>query len=209
MNGKRRPSAALDNNPFLEYKWYNSHSVPLDVQVGISRLELPLDMKVTDTDLVPENIMCKAVLYSNHQSMTGNIELGTFYATLDEFRNALIWDYAMTFPLKVSNLSSNSIITITAYTPSGEPYGGTSIKLFDSNGMLKQGKQKLIFFFNTVGDSKMDALNSTPGDTLYDTMYSKQDFQFIMEKKLESYKVMMMRSQSTLLYTSNNTSIGK
>ena len=55
----------------------------------------------------------------------------------------------------------------------------------------------------------MDALNSTPGDTLYDTMYSKQDFQFIMEKKLESYKVMMMRSQSTLLYTSNNTSIGK
>ena len=64
--------------------------------------------------------------------------------------------------------------------------------------MLKQGKQKVVFFFDREGDSQTPSLNCTPGDVLYEE-YANADHGFQMEKKLESYKSVMMRSQNAML----------
>ena len=37
------------------YNRYNSHAVPVEVQVGIARLEIPLDLKVSSSD-VPKDL---------------------------------------------------------------------------------------------------------------------------------------------------------
>jgi hypothetical protein len=46
------------------------------------------------------------------------------------------------------DLSLNSMLVFTAWTPDGRPYGGSSMHLFDDSGTLKMGKQKLIFYFD-------------------------------------------------------------
>jgi len=66
-------------HPLLAYKWFNSHSVPIDVQIGISRLEMPLDMKVNNEMEVPQNVHITARVVSNQQSMF-ETSLGTHFA---------------------------------------------------------------------------------------------------------------------------------
>jgi hypothetical protein len=63
------------------------------------------------------------------------------------------------------DLCENSSLVFTLWTPDRKPFGGCSMKLFDENGALKSGKQKLIFYFDRCGDSFIDS--STPGE-LYD-----------------------------------------
>ena len=73
------------------------------------------------------------------------------------------------------------------------------MSFYDKNGLLKQGKQKLVFYYGIEGDSKpLQELNSTPGD-LYYSEFSDHDHGFKMEKKLESYKMVMMRAQNSIM----------
>ncbi len=55
-----------DTPPLLNYKWYHSYQVPIDVQVGISRLELPLDLKVTNPlgKIMNKNLLSHEMLYT-------------------------------------------------------------------------------------------------------------------------------------------------
>jgi hypothetical protein len=124
--------------PLLHYKWFNSYNVPVDVQIGVSRLELPLDMKVTSQADVPEHVYITASLISNDITVS-TADLGTHYATIDGYRNALVWDYVLTFPIKIQNLSADATIAFTAWTPAAvgdsagaTVYGGTSLHLFDT-----------------------------------------------------------------------------
>ena len=44
-----QPQSAPNQNvqkAFKDYKWYNSYSVPLELQCGINRLELPNDLHI-------------------------------------------------------------------------------------------------------------------------------------------------------------------
>ena len=84
------------------------------------------------------------------------------------------------------------------------PYGGTSIRLFSSAGVLKQGKQKCVFFFGREGDSNIQGLNTTPGDELY-SLYAQYDHPFRMEKKLEAYKAIMVRAHHSLMSNSQSS----
>ena len=63
---------------------------------------------------VPQYVYITANIISNGISMY-EVGLGTHYAVIDEFRNALVWDYVISFPLKVSNLSADSLLTLTAW----------------------------------------------------------------------------------------------
>lgn len=63
------------------------------------------------------------------------------------------------------DLSLNSMLVFTAWSPDGRPYGGTSMHFFDGSGSLKIGKQKLIFFFDRRAENHV--CSATPGE-LYD-----------------------------------------
>jgi hypothetical protein len=49
---------------FKEYKWYNSHSLPSEVQVGISRLEIPTDLQISSNN-IPSDVSITAQIISN------------------------------------------------------------------------------------------------------------------------------------------------
>jgi hypothetical protein len=170
---------------FKDYKWYNSSSLPFEVQCGISRLELPSDVRVNTVD-VPNDISFTAYVVCNQLPMH-ETPVSTQYCFVDELRNSLVWDYILSFPVKTRDLSLDSLLVLTAWTPSGKVFGGTTMSFFDENGCLKRGKQKLMFYFNMKGDGNViPARNKTPGE-LYDH-YLKWDCKFKMEKNFETYK---------------------
>eukprot|EP01038_Epipyxis_sp_PR26KG_P015353 gene15353-20688_t len=180
---------------FKDYKWYNSLSLPIEVQVGISRLELPSDMHVSSLNsdgkynsdqCFYEDIYFTAYIICN-QICLHETPVSTHFSRVDDYHNALIWDYILTFPVKMRDLSLDSVLVLTAWTSNGEVFGGTSLRFFDENGNLRRGKQKLMFYFNTKGDGNVITNhNLTPGHN-YDN-YSKYDYKFSMEKNLETYK---------------------
>lgn len=86
------------------------------------------------------------------------------------------------------------MILFTVWTSQGIVFGGTSMRIFDEANTLKQGKQKLIFYFDKPGNSRIDA--HTHGGELYDR-YSELDEGFKTEKCIESYKYSMsMKNKS-------------
>lgn len=170
------------------------YSVPLEVQIAISRLEIPADIQISSYD-IPNDISITAQIISNQMVMHEAV-LSTHFAIADEFRNSLVWDYVMSFPLKIKDLAVNSVVTFTARTPDNRVIGGTTMHFFDENGSLKKGKQKLIFFFGTEGDPNvLYEFNKTPGD-LYEK-YSEWDYSFKMEKFIEVYKPMLSSDRDT------------
>jgi hypothetical protein len=169
---------------FKEFRWYNSFSLPLDVQVAISRLELPLDVSVTEPD-IPQDIYFTAHVVCNQMPMHES-PVSTFFPIVDTSRNALLWEYTMTFPLRVRDLSADALLVITAWNPDGRVFGGTSMNFFDENGCMKRGKQKLMFYFGTMGDPNcVRSANTTPGEN-YDE-FAKFDHRFKTEKNMEAF----------------------
>ena len=167
-----------------EYRWYNSYSLPLDVQVGVSRLELPLDISANSSE-VPKDIYITAHIVCNQMPMHES-PVSTFFPMVDTNRNALLWDYVMSFPLKIRDLSADALLVLTAWTPDGHVFGGTTMNFFDENGCMKRGKQKLMFYFGTVGDpNAIRHLNTTSGENY--NIYSKYDYRFKLEKDLEIF----------------------
>jgi hypothetical protein len=112
--------------------------------------------------------------------------VSTFFPIADKSRNAFLWDYVMTFPLRMRDLSADAVLVLTAWTPDGRVFGGTTMNFFDENGCMKRGKQKLMFYFGTVGDPNcVRHLNTTPGEG-YD-QFAKFDYRFKLEKDLETF----------------------
>lgn len=170
---------------FKEYRYYNSHSLHTDdVICGVCRLELPNSMNV-DED-IPSDIYISSYIACNQIPMH-EYPIKTNYAVKDTSRNCLSWDYVLSFPIKFRELSRNAMIVITAWTPSGLALGGTCCALYDDSGCLKRGKQKNLFYMNTIADSRVVA-NSTRGDAYESESFNKYDFPFEMEKHLENFK---------------------
>mmetsp|Transcript_6861 Transcript_6861/g.11418 ORF Transcript_6861/g.11418 Transcript_6861/m.11418 type:complete len:873 (+) Transcript_6861:547-3165(+) len=85
------------------------------------------------------------------------------------------------------------MILFTVWTSQGTVFGGTSMHVFDDADSLKQGKQKLIFYFDSPGSSRQDT--HTRGGELYGR-YHEQDEIFKKEKCGERYKhSMSMRNK--------------
>lgn len=49
---------------FKECYWFNSHSIPLDMQVGVSRLEFPVDI-VINKDIEASELYLTAYILTN------------------------------------------------------------------------------------------------------------------------------------------------
>jgi len=117
------------SSSFKEFKWYNSSHVHLEVQCAICRLEVPIDMSVDASD-IPEEIYISSQIICN-QLPLHETPVSTHYATIDKLRNALVWDYVLSFPVKIRELSLNAVLVITAFTPDGTPFGGTTMRFFN------------------------------------------------------------------------------
>lgn len=170
---------------FKEYKWYNSHNVPIEIQCGVSRLEVPLDLKVSSDDM-PQDVYINAQIICN-QIPLHECPVSTRFGEVDVSKNLISWDAILTFPVKFRDLSQDAILVLTAWAGDGTVVGGTTLRLFDENGCLKRGKQKLVFYFNKVGDPNVNRFqNATPGE-IYD-LYAPYDYGFQMEKNLEAFQ---------------------
>jgi len=96
---------------------------------------------------------------------------------------------------KVSDLGRNARLVLTAWTPSGDPYGGTSVPLFDSKGALCTGLQKLRFFVGRSssggssggGGGDGGLRSSTPGE-VSDSEQSGKDYGFKLAKAREAFE---------------------
>jgi hypothetical protein len=190
-------------SPFKEYKWFNSHSVQQELHCGVCRLELPVSIDVKSS-IAPRDLWIHAQIVSYgvpvHQG-----DLSTSFALSDALLNAFVWNTLLNFHTKIKDLSIDASIIFTAWDPSnsieGKVYGVTSMGLFDENGRLKEGHQKLIFY-STKDHESTEAAPSIDSISLklnagylrkhaigesY-ASYEHCDQAFIMEKYLEEYE---------------------
>jgi|LauGreSBDMM110SN_4_FD.fasta_scaffold61508_2 hypothetical protein len=182
-----------------EYRWFNPKDIINDYQVGICRLELPLDLLLNSQNA---DVYISVQILSN-QMLLNEIPSSTHYATIDPVRNAMIWDYTINFPIKVRDLASDSLLLINAYTADHEIFGSTTLPLFDPNGILLQGKQKLMFYFDLNSDKTLPISNNKTPGRIYD-VFKQYDIGFQMEKALETYRFTFMDKEKEINYESNN-----
>eukprot|EP01039_Chlorochromonas_danica_P008751 gene8751-9645_t len=168
-----------------EYKWLNSYSLPYDLQCGVIRLEFSGDISV-EVD-VPEVLSVEATIVCNQFSMNDPPAL-SLYSQSDNSKNIHNWNNLLSFSIKVRDLSLDSVIALTVRDENGRVFCGTSMRIFDENGSMKQGKQKLMVFFGKAGDPNVVMEeNTTPGE--YYEHFAQYDQKFKMEKRMEAYKM--------------------
>jgi hypothetical protein len=112
----------------------------------------------------------------------------TLFSQADYQLNHIIWDQLIHYPIKVRDLLLDSLIVFNVLTPEGNIVGGTTMRLFDDYGCLKQGRQKLLFYFNNPGDPNVIVKeNRTPGE--YYEVFASYDQEFTMERHYERYRL--------------------
>lgn len=177
-------SENASNQIMKEYKWYNSYSLANDLQCVVLRAEFSEDL-VIEHDL-PQLLSIDATVISCQITMH-DPPARSLLSQPDNKLNTHHWGNLMCFPVKFRDLSLDSIITFTIRSFDGKVIAGTSMRMFDENGLIKQGKQKLMLFFNQAGDPNVVMENNkTPGE--YYSHWAKHDHQFIMEKRLEYFR---------------------
>ncbi len=168
-----------------DYKWFNSQSLPLELQCGLVRLELSekINLKLYNF----ENLTISSYIVCNQLAMH-NPPTQTLFSQADYQHNNIVWDQLIHYPIKVRDLLLDSLIVYTLLTPEGAIVGGTTMRLFDDNGCLKQGRQKLLFYFDIPGDPNVIVReNRTPGE--YYEVFNKYDQEFVMERHYERYRL--------------------
>ena len=70
-------------------------------------------------------------LFQNFEFICCKLER-THFASLDNMRCALVWDYVFSFPIKIKDLSRDAALVLTVWTENSGPYGGTTMPLFDT-----------------------------------------------------------------------------
>lgn len=167
-----------------EYKWYNSCNVPMELQCGIARMEMQIDFN--DVESI-QNLSVTAHIVCN-QLHVHDPPLSTLFGLVDQTTGTVFWDHVLTFPMKVKDLSYDSIIVFTVWTPDGRPFAGTTMRIFNELGSMKQGKQKLLLFPGRSGDPNIvTKANLTPGE--YYSCFQHTDHEFQLEKVAEAYRM--------------------
>lgn len=168
-----------------DYKWYNSQSLPLELQCGVVRLEFSDSMNLKMYDL--DSLTISSYIVCNQLTMH-DPPAQTLFSQADYQHNHIVWDQLIHYPIKVRDLLLDSLIVFTVLTPQGDIIGGTTMRLFDDNGCLKQGRQKLLFYFDTAGDPNVNVKeNQTPGE--YYEVFANYDQEFTMERHYERYRL--------------------
>ena len=199
-------------SPFEEYKWFNSHSVQQEFHCGVCRLELPVSIDITSSN-APQDLWINAQINCYGIPVQDGV-LSTSFALSDLRRNAFVWNTLLNFRVKIKDLSPDASIVFTAWDPSdgvgGKIYGMTTLGLFDENGKMKTGHQKLIFYASggeqclptdvPMMSAKCDPTQSAgylrkhaKGER-YDLL-RHHDQAFLMEKHLEEFERFVISSK--------------
>ena len=199
-------------SPFKEFKWFNSDSVQQELHCGLCRLELPTSIAINGT-FAPQDLWITAQVICYGTPVQEGL-LSTSFALSDSKTNAFVWNTLFNFQVKIKDLSLDATIIFIAWDPSdeieGKVYGITTMGLFEKNGELKRGHQKLLFYPNNemkgdysspsnTNDSKKVAagidfkqihnvrhMREHAEGEMY-SLYSGHDQAFIMEKNLKEY----------------------
>ncbi len=207
-------SYTISSSNLLECKYYNSYTIQKEVCCGLRRLELGTsefldpDVHLDRSDRGHEVILKCYIM--NHGHISHSIHQQTYQSMPDSFRNFLIWDYLVTFPLKYKDLHKDALLVVSVWHGS-TILGGCSCYLFSRDGALKQGLQKLRL------DTREEWLSSVLREG-HDHTLSKiclkdsinddsSDVLFAVETSLEALKMdMAKRATKTSQEMDNNTS---
>lgn len=168
-----------------EFHWYNSQSLALEVQCGITRLEFPDSVDVPQRHW--ENLTVSCCITSGQMTLH-DPPVTSLFSQLDVDRNHLVWEQLAVFPVKIRDLLLDALVSFTVSTPDGQVVGGTTMRLFDDAGCLKQGRQKLLFYFGQPADSTVILRENQTVGELYD-VFSAFDTDFQLEKHYERYRL--------------------
>ena len=117
-----------------EYKWYESYSLPIELQCTVCRLQFALNSTTTlvaeeeknkagyntTTIETPPQYGDKEHLFVTVNIVSNNVPVITApVATQLGYRvksgEYVIWDYVLTLPIRIRDLSDNAIITFTVW----------------------------------------------------------------------------------------------
>jgi hypothetical protein len=91
------------------------------------------------------------------------------------------WCEWCTLPIKYNELTMTATVAATVHNMDGTVFGGTTMQLFGSTGLLREGIQKLTVHLGAIGDGNVQT--STPGGC--DIVRS---YNHAMVKSLEAYR---------------------
>ena len=128
---------------YREFKFLSSHSVSVELQCGINRLELPASLLPSFSESDASELFVSAHILSHHRLVSlHEAPVRTHFATLDPYRCALVWDYVLSLPVRVMDLPRDATLVFTVWSEKGQLFGTSFTRLFDMSGRLKNGKRK-------------------------------------------------------------------
>lgn len=150
---------------FKDYTFCSSCNYASEVACMICRLEFPFDMispSSSSKEYIGRDVYLSAQIVCNQIPMH-DCFMNTRFGTIDKEANIVYWNEVITFPVKYRDLSNDAILVLTIVS---EDFwiAGSSIRIYDDNGLIKSGKQKMVVYFNKPGDTNtIRHLNKTPG----------------------------------------------
>ena len=137
---------------YKSFPFYSSHSLSAELEVGICYLELPLNRvdpagihgnasrwrEGGDADL---SVGCQVL---NNGAPLHAVEAETSgAASYDEQRVAFFYGEALGLPVRVRDLSRDSLLVFTVRDGAGAIVAAASLPVFDARGVFRGGLQKL------------------------------------------------------------------
>jgi len=174
----------------VEWRYHLSFSVDIDVTLVLSRLVFGAAADGSSSELPEHDLRFSAQLFSQGEPLhkvpissspcprvDGKMGSGEGRQTV------LSWDEILSFPVQYCDLAANSCLVLTAWTSSGAALGGTALRLFDDYGMLKSGRQRLVFVVGGEGDGQLNS--STPGES---SSLTDGDYLFQLAKARQAFE---------------------
>jgi phosphatidylinositol 3-kinase len=177
-------NATTQEGFWKEYSFLTSAGIPLEIQLSVGRLQLPRDVNLS---LFPPDVFITCDIIC-HELTTQTTPINTHFGILDVSRMSFIWDSLVSFSVKFRDLSRDAKLQFTARSSDGTALGATTLALFNEDGVMLQGKQKLLFYFlDPVGDIDTTVLYKNMRGELYSEV-AKFDDAFASEKSFEAYQ---------------------
>ncbi|KAF3940384.1 hypothetical protein ABW19_dt0202894 [Dactylella cylindrospora] len=164
----------MSKEPFT---FATSNQLKLNVSVRIQNLEgqkppIPYSqlLKHPELKFVGSNLSQLSDLYVSVQVYGDNKPLGVPVQTAyKSFKAARTWNEWITLPVRYCDVPRSAQLAITIWDLGGPdkevPYGGTTVKLFENDGTLKKGRQKLKVWLDTEADGRTETSTDSTVDS--------------------------------------------
>ncbi|KAF8248095.1 phosphatidylinositol 3-kinase [Wilcoxina mikolae CBS 423.85] len=146
-------------------------SVRIDTLVG-TKTPIPFTTLLANPELkhVGSNMSPHSDLYVTVQVWADSKQLGVPMQTAyKSFKSQRTWMEWLTLPMRYCDLPLTSQLAITIWDLAGPlntvPFGGTTIRLFDKDNMLKKGRQKCKVWMGVEADGLAETTTPSPCET--------------------------------------------